>query len=132
MASSFLAELHERALPAAFRANGAPAAAGPQRLLPLAGTAALIVAIAAAASARALDRIHPAPLAGPHERARRLIAERLPSNGSGEFVLTDLAAAADLVRSGALAEAAGVPLPTVSLGPPASPPLRLGGRRKRP
>jgi histidine ammonia-lyase len=133
MASSFFGELGERAVPAGLRTNGKDRGGGVRQLLPLAGTAALIVAIAAATAARGLDRRSAEPLDAPLDGARRLIRERAPpSDASGAFGLADLAAAAELVRSGALAAAAGVPLPTIA--DPVAPArrARLGVRRKGP
>ena len=49
----------------------------------------------------------------PLERVRTRLRERVPMVDHDRYLAPDIAAAADLVRSGALASAAGVSLPGI-------------------
>jgi histidine ammonia-lyase len=135
MAASFVAENRERARPSALDEREEDAAdlavPGARRLLPMVGTTALIVAIELLVAAKAAAGRETND-AEPLEAARRLLRERLPQTGEdGRISAPDLAAAADLVRSGALASAPGISLPEVVPAPVEKPGVRLGARRKR-
>lgn len=132
MAASFNAENAARLRPAEAADGGSEAAAGVRRLLPMAGTASLVVAIELLAATRGGERAAPVR-AGALERVVNLVRERMPQSGEANLVpAADLAAAAELVRSGALVEAAGFELPSV-LRPRIEPRRRrLGARADRP
>jgi histidine ammonia-lyase len=121
MARAFAGEVRERERPAGLDA------AGVRRLLPMVGTATLIVAVEALAAARALAG-EPARMARLPE-PMRLLVQALPAAEAG-ITADVLAAAAELVRSGTLAAAPGAALPPVV--PAAEPPrsFRPAARRR--
>ena len=137
MAASFTAENNERAYPTGFDGDGnaegpAPLVRGVRRLLPMAGNAALVVAIECLSAARAEERDAPEDPADELAGARRLLRERVLQSGDANGIpAADLAAAADLVRSGALAAAPGIELPAVVRPPAETSPRRLASRAMR-
>jgi histidine ammonia-lyase len=136
MVTSFIAENAERACwldgDDAEHAAGYVGAPNTRRLLPMAGTTALIIAIELLAAARALkaengrltragaSEAAEAGGAEPHRAGtaltaiRDLLRQSVPhSGGDNGMPAADLPAAAELVRSGALAAAASLVLPSV-------------------
>jgi histidine ammonia-lyase len=104
------------------------ALASAQRLLPIAGNVTLLIAVELMASAE-LGAPPEGERAGqPLERVRDLLRSRTNAAEGDALVAPDLAAVADLVRSGAVAEACGIELP--SIDPPCDA-THLGGRGKR-
>ena len=123
-ASVFAAENRERAVQ-----NGLDPARA-RRLLPMAGTAALVLALEFLAAARAARR-NGKDSAETLAPVRERLDDILPETDHGSVTPELLAAAADLVRSGALAAAPAVALPSVTEAPEAPSPRHLGARRKR-
>ncbi len=122
-AASFVAETRERAAPADFD----PAAI--RRLLPMAGTMTLVLAIEVLEATRAAA----AQTAGGArlEAVRRRVLEAAPqARESGASGAGDLASVAALVGSGDLQSAAGIDLPEVAPRQPERKAFRLGGERK--
>ena len=127
MAAAFVAENRERAC--AVRVKGDDATAnrdGVRRLLPMAGTAALVIAIeilaAQASNAEVAD-----DAIGPLDKVLRFIRETVPpSGGKGQVTAAGLATAADLVRSGAIAAAPDLALPSLLPAPREAAPFDLG------
>ena len=140
MVGSFIAENAERACRLdgddAKHAAGYEGAPNTRRLLPMAGTTALIIAIELLAAARALEaedarlaqtgasEAAEAGGAEPHRAGtaltaiRDLLRQSVPHSGGDDGMpAADLPAAAELVRSGALAAAASLALPSVVPGP---------------
>jgi histidine ammonia-lyase len=72
-----------------------------------------VVAIELLAAAQGCDFHAPMTSSAPLERARARLRERVPMVDHDRYLAPDLAAAADLVRSGALASAVGVSLPGI-------------------
>ena len=93
------------------------AAHGARRLSAMAENAVHIVAIELLAAAQACDFHQPLASSPPLERARALLRARVPHLDHDRLFAPDIAAAADLVRSGALIRAAGADLvPTIDGG----------------
>ena len=90
------------------------AAHGARRLLAMAGNAANVVAIELLAAAQGCDFHAPLSSSEPLERVRALLRERVPHLEDDRMPAPEIAAAAEMVRSGALAEAAGVALPAIA------------------
>jgi histidine ammonia-lyase len=91
-----------------------------RRLLPMAENAARVVGIELLAAAQGCDFHAPLRSSPPLERARALLRARVPTLQDDRLMAPDIEAATDLVRSGALAEAAGRDLlPTVDPERPA-------------
>ena len=133
MAAGFVAENRDRAgragLAGEAQDEGNSAGDGVRRLLPMAGTAALVVAIEVLAAASAND--DPQEARGPLKGAWELLRTSLLGPGREISVAAaDLAGAAELVRSGALAAAVDIPLPSIVPSPAASSASRLGLRAK--
>jgi histidine ammonia-lyase len=136
-AKSLAAENRERAQPVGLQfvgdaAAGAEQAAilvpGARRLLPMAGNVTLIVAIelmAAADEFKGRKRTSAAL-----QPVRDLLRARAPQRGNDPLLAPDLAAVADLVRSGAIARATGLDLPNLTTSAAVSS-KHLGGRGKR-
>ena len=105
-AAAFAAENRERAAPVGFDA------AGVRRLLPMAGTTALVLAVEFISAAKAL-RAQPERAGGPLAGIESRLGEVAGGSASGDDWTTasTLAATAELVRSGALAAVPGVDLP---------------------
>jgi histidine ammonia-lyase len=78
-----------------------------RRLLPMAENAARVVAIELLAAAQGCDFHAPLRSSPPLERARALLRARVPTLRDDRLMAPDIEAATDLVRTGALAEAAG-------------------------
>jgi histidine ammonia-lyase len=116
MAASFNAENGERVHSADSGGDQTVSAApveGLRRLLPMAGTAALVVAIELLVANRGRGE-QPADQRGGIGAVQALLRERIPSSeGENGVPATDLATAAELVRSGELAAAPGFDLPSV-------------------
>jgi histidine ammonia-lyase len=89
------------------------AAHAARRLGPMAENAVNIVAIELLAAAQGCDFLAPMTSSAPLERVRALLRERVPHLERDRYLAPDIAAAADLVRSGAVARAAGIVLPGV-------------------
>jgi histidine ammonia-lyase len=87
------------------------AAHGARRLAAMAENATNIVAVELIAAAQGCDFHVPMRSSAPLERVRSLLRGRVPRLEEDRYLAPDVAAAADLVRSGALIEAAGVNLP---------------------
>ena len=104
-----------------------PRAAGVQRLLPMAGTVALVVLIEFLTAAKALGRTESRRVGDALQPVLALLRDRLPTQRSAPINALDLAVAADLVRSGALAAAPGIPLPSVAAPAQSSAVARLEG-----
>ncbi len=83
---------------------------GARRLSPMAENAVNIVGIELLAAAQACDFHAPMLSSAPLECVRKLLRTQVPHLDEDRYFAPDIAAAAALVRSGALAEAAGVDL----------------------
>jgi histidine ammonia-lyase len=90
------------------------AAHGARRLLAMAENALNVVAVELLAAAQGCDFHAPLTSSAPLERVRARLRERVPRLDHDRYLAPDIAAAANLVRSGALVVAAGVPLPDIS------------------
>ena len=119
-AAALVAENKQRAYPASVDSiptsanqedHVSMAAHGARRLAPMAENAANIVAIELIAAAQGCDFHAPMASSAPLERVRACLRERVPPLQQDRYLAPDIAAAADLVRSGAVAEIAGVELP---------------------
>lgn len=84
------------------------------RLSDMAANAAAIIGIEALCAAEALEHRRPLTTSAPLEAAHAAIRTRIAPLLSDRFLAPDIAAAADLVQSGALAAAAGAALPDVA------------------
>jgi histidine ammonia-lyase len=92
----------------------AMAAHGARRLAAMAENAANVIAIELIAAAQGCEFHAPLSSSLPLERARALLRARVPRLEDDRLLASDIAAAAELVRSGALAAAAGTDfLPTL-------------------
>ena len=89
------------------------AAHGARRLLAMAENAVHVIAIEALATAQACDFHQPLLSSPALEAARACIRSRVPTLVDDRYFAPDIAAAADLVRSGGLLVAAGVAPPAV-------------------
>jgi len=83
------------------------AAHGARRLSPMAENAASIVAIEYLAAAQGCDFHAPMRSSPPLERARALLRTQIPHLSDDRYLAPDIAAASELVRSGALASVVG-------------------------
>jgi histidine ammonia-lyase len=119
MAAGFTAEMRERACHAKTASNAegdypmvsAPAA---PRLLRVAGATSLVVVIELLAAARACDRAEAPGGSEALAKVRDLLRDVAPqAQDENGISPADLAGAAELVRSGALAGAAGIDLPSL-------------------
>jgi histidine ammonia-lyase len=81
------------------------------RLAPMAENAANVIGIELLAAAQGCDFHAPMISSLALERARTVLRERVPHLQDDRFLAPDIAAAADLVRSGALVAATGAALP---------------------
>jgi histidine ammonia-lyase len=81
------------------------------RLAPMAENAANVVGIELLAAAQGCDFHAPMISSAPLERARAALRDRVPHLQDDRFLAPDMAAAADLVRSGELVAATGAVLP---------------------
>jgi histidine ammonia-lyase len=139
-AKSLAAENRERAQPvglqflddAAGDAEQAPILVpGARRLLPMAGNVTLILAIELMAAAAVYDFKGRKRTSAALQPVRDLLRSRAPQRGDDPLLAPDLAAVADLVRSGAIARATNLVLPNLTTSPAVGP-KHLGGRGKRP
>jgi histidine ammonia-lyase len=89
------------------------AAHGARRLAAMAANAAHIVAIELLAAAQGCHFHRPLKSSVPLERARARLREHVPQLNNDRCLAPDIAAAADLVRSGELINAAGLELPAL-------------------
>jgi histidine ammonia-lyase len=79
----------------------------------MAENAVNVIAIELIAAAQGCDFHAPLKSSPPLERVRARLRERVPRLDHDRYLASDIAAAADLVRSGALAAAADVDLPGI-------------------
>jgi histidine ammonia-lyase len=84
---------------------------GARRLAAMAENATNVIAIELIAAAQGCDFHLPLRSSEPLERARARLRERVPRLDQDRYLAPDIAAAADLVRAGALAAAADTSLP---------------------
>jgi histidine ammonia-lyase len=119
-AAALVAENKQRAYPASVDSiptsanqedHVSMAAHGARRLAAMAENAANVVAIEFIAAAQGCDFHAPMTSSASLERVRACLRERIPPLRNDRYLAPDIAAAADLVRSGALAGIAGVELP---------------------
>ncbi len=89
----------------------AMSAHGARRLAAMAENAVNVIAIELIAAAQGCDFHRPLASSAPLERARARLRERVPQLDCDRYLAPDIAAAAELVRSGALAVAARADLP---------------------
>lgn len=88
------------------------AAHGARRLHDMTANLAQILGIELLAACQGCDFHAPLKSSPPLERVRALVRARVPHLDDDRYLAPDLAAAADLVRSGALIEAVGMDLPS--------------------
>jgi histidine ammonia-lyase len=121
-AAALVAENKQRAAPASIdtiptSANQedhvSMAAHAARRLLPMAENLTEILAIELIAACQGCDFHAPLASSAPLERVRSLLRAQVPHLDDDRYLAPDIAAAAALVRSGAVAKAAGIPLPEV-------------------
>jgi histidine ammonia-lyase len=87
---------------------------GAYRLHRMARNLAKVVGIELVAAAQGCDFHAPLASSEPLERVRALLRSRVPPLEDDRFLSPDLAAAAALVSTGAVADAAGIPLPGIT------------------
>jgi len=97
----------------------------------MAGNGTLILAIELMTAAAVYDFKGRKRTSAALQPVRDLLRLRPPQSGDDPLLAPDLAAIADLVRSGAIARATGLDLPNLTTRPPV-PPKHLGARAKRP
>jgi histidine ammonia-lyase len=121
-AAALVAENKQRAYPASVDSiptsanqedHVSMAAYGARRLAAMVENAVNVVAIELLAAAQGCDFHAPMASSAPLERVRARLRERVPMVDHDRYLAPDIAAAADLVRSGALAGAVGVSLPGI-------------------
>ena len=116
-AAALVAENRQRAMPASV--DSIPTSAnqedhvsmathGARRTLVMAENTVQIIAIELLAAAQGCDFHAPLLSSAPLENVRRLLRGKVPMLQDDRFFAPDIAAAADLIRSGAVAEAAGL------------------------
>ena len=119
-AAALVAENKQRAYPASVDSiptsanqedHVSMAAHGARRVSAMVENAANVVAIELLAAAQGCDFHAPMKSSAPLERARTRLRECVPMLDQDRYLAPDIAAAADLVRSGALASVVGVDLP---------------------
>ncbi len=86
---------------------------GARRLLPMTENLANVVGIELLAAAQGCDFHAPLASSAPLERVRAQLRARVPTLEDDRFFAPDMEAATSLVTSGALAEAAALPLPSL-------------------
>jgi histidine ammonia-lyase len=91
----------------------AMSAHGARRLAAMAENAVNVIAIELIAAAQGCEFHAPLKSSTPLEWVRARLRERVPRLDHDRYLAPDIAAAADLVRSGALAAAADVDLPGI-------------------
>ena len=87
------------------------AAHGARRLAPMAENVVFVVAIEALAAAQGCDFHAPLKSSAALEGAKAALRARVPTLAEDRHFGPDIEAAADLVRDGSFADAAGIPLP---------------------
>jgi histidine ammonia-lyase len=121
-AAALVAENKQRAYPASIDSiptsanqedHVSMAAHGARRLMAMAENAANVVAIELITAAQGCDFHMPMRSSAALERIRARLRERVPRLEHDRYLASDIAAAADLVRSGALTGVAGVDLPNL-------------------
>ena len=80
----------------------------------MAGTVSLVVLIEFLTAAKSLGATDGHRIGDALQPVLALLRNRLPADGAQPLSLIDVVTAADLIRSGALAAAPGIPLPTVT------------------
>jgi histidine ammonia-lyase len=123
-AAALVSENKQRAMPASVDSiptsanqedHVSMAAHGARRLSAMAENAANVVAIELIAAAQGCDFHAPMRSSAPLERVRACLRARVPHLDEDRYLAPDIAAAAELVRSGALVEAAQVDLPRIDV-----------------
>jgi histidine ammonia-lyase len=89
----------------------AMSAHGARRLAAMAENAVNVIAIELIAAAQGCDFHRPLLSSAPLERVRARLREKVPKLDDDRYLAPDIVAAAELVRSGALAAAADAELP---------------------
>ena len=121
-AAALVAENKQRAAPASIDSiptsanqedHVSMAAHAARRLLPMAENLTQILGIELLAACQGCDFHAPLQSSAPVERVRALLRAQVPHLDDDRYLAPDIAAAADLVRSGAVAETAGIALPEV-------------------
>jgi histidine ammonia-lyase len=121
-AAALVAENKQRAYPASVDSiptsanqedHVSMAAHGARRLAAMAENAANVIAIELIAATQGCDFHAPMASSAPLERVRARLRERVPGLEHDRYLAPDIAAAADLVRSGALTRIAGIDLPSL-------------------
>jgi len=121
-AAALVAENKQRAYPASVDSiptsanqedHVSMAAHGARRLAAMVENAVNVVAIELLAAAQGCDFHAPMASSAPLERVRARLRERVPMVDHDRYLAPDIAAAADLVRSGELVSAVGVSLPGI-------------------
>jgi histidine ammonia-lyase len=121
-AAALVSENKQRAYPASVDSiptsanqedHVAMSAHGARRLAAMAENAVNVIAIELIAAAQGCDFHAPLKSSPPLERVRARLRERVPRLDHDRYLAPDIAAAADLVRSGALAAAADMDLPGI-------------------
>jgi histidine ammonia-lyase len=119
-AAALVAENKQRAHPASVDSiptcanqedHVAMSAHAARRLAAMAENAVQVIAIELIAAAQGCDFHRPLASSAPLERVRARLRERVPNLEEDRYLAPDIAAAADLVRSGGLATAADIDLP---------------------
>jgi histidine ammonia-lyase len=119
-AAALVAENKQRAFPASVDSiptsanqedHVSMAAHGARRLAGMAENAANVVAIELLAAAQGCDFHAPTTSSKPLQRVRARLRERVPTLDHDRYLAPEIAAAADLVRSGALATVPAIDLP---------------------
>jgi histidine ammonia-lyase len=123
-AAALVSENKQRAMPASVDSiptsanqedHVSMAAHGARRLAAMAENATNVVAIELIAAAQGCDFHAPMRSSAPLERVRACVRARVPHLENDRYLAPDIAAAADLVRSGTLAAAAQVDLPRIDV-----------------
>lgn len=119
-AAALVAENKQRAAPASIDSiptsanqedHVSMAAHAARRLLPMAENLTQILAIELLAACQGCDFHAPLASSEPLERVRTRVRTEVPHLGDDRYLAPDIAAAASLVRSGAVVAAAGIALP---------------------
>jgi histidine ammonia-lyase len=119
-AAALVSENKQRAMPASVDSiptsanqedHVSMAAHGARRLTRMIRNAADVVAIEYLAACQAIEFHAPLTSSAPLQAAKALLRARVPRLEDDRLMHPDMAAAADLVRSGALVDAAGIALP---------------------
>jgi histidine ammonia-lyase len=123
-AAALVSENKQRAMPASVDSiptsanqedHVSMAAHGARRLAAMAENAANVVAVELIAAAQGCDFHAPMRSSAPLERVRAFLRARVPHLDEDRYLAPDIAAAAELVRAGALVGAAQVDLPRIDV-----------------